>query len=375
MWLLKQKNKTISILLVIILSIPILFPLWQKGFFSSDDGEWMIIRFSAFHQTLADGQFPVRFLARLNHEYGYPVANFLYPGFMYLAEIPKILGFGFVDSIKIILGLSIVGSAIFTYLWLRKIFTNLAALVGALFYLHTPYHLFDLYKRGSVGEILALAVVPFILWSIEQRSFFWTSLGIAMLILSHNTLALLLLPIVIVYMFLRNVLSIKHQVLSIIFGLALSAFFWLPAIFDLQYTRFSQTPVSDWQNYFVEFSLIGWGTLIIFITFFIKYFRFNDLNHFSKLALMFFSAGVGSIFLSLSYSSFFWQILPVGFIQFPFRFLSITILSAAFLSAFVIDGFSKKKKLIASIMLLTALLVSAIPYLKPTVFFDKGEGF
>ncbi len=79
--------------------------------------------------------------------------------------------------------------------------------------------------------------------------------------------------------------------------------------------------------------------------------------------------------MSLSYSSFFWQILPVGFIQFPFRFLSITILSAAFLSAFVIDGFSKKKKLIASIMLLTALLVSAIPYLKPTVFFDKGEGF
>lgn len=127
MWLLKQKNKTLFVLLfLIILSLPIIMPLFRSGFFASDDGEWMIIRFSAFHQALADGQFPVRWLDRLNHEYGYPVANFLYPGFMYLAEIPKILSFGFVDSIKIILGLSIVGSAIFIYLWLQRKFTNLA---------------------------------------------------------------------------------------------------------------------------------------------------------------------------------------------------------------------------------------------------------
>src|SRR2546421_9202065 len=34
--------------------------------------------------SLRHGQFPVRFLPRLNHGYGYPVADFLYPLFMYI---------------------------------------------------------------------------------------------------------------------------------------------------------------------------------------------------------------------------------------------------------------------------------------------------
>lgn len=368
-------KKNLFIFLIIISTLPAIFSLFHPGFFQSDDGEWMIVRFSAFHQALRDGEFPVRWLGRLNYGYGYPVANFLYPGFMYFGEIPKVLGFGFVNSIKIIFGLSMVSSAIFTYLWLKKVFREFPAFFGALFYLYTPYHLYDLYKRGSVGEVLALTIVPFIFWSIERKSLFWISMGVASLILSHNTLALLFLPIIIIYGFLRKPSTISHQLSTIIFGLALSAFFWIPAIFDLQFTRFSQTSVSNWQDYFVNLSLIGWGTLVIFIIFLIKYFRFNDLNHFSKIALMFFLLGVGGIFFSLSSSSFFWRVLPVNFIQFPFRFLSIVILSTTFLSAFVFERLNKKKKIILSVILLPLLLISAIPYAKPATLFDKGEEF
>ena len=81
-----NKETLLLLLLLCILFIPALLPLFHKGFFLTDDGEWMIIRFSAFHQALRDGQFPVRYLSRLNHGYGYPVASFLYPGFMYLSE-------------------------------------------------------------------------------------------------------------------------------------------------------------------------------------------------------------------------------------------------------------------------------------------------
>ncbi|MBI5019227.1 hypothetical protein HZB58_03065 [Candidatus Gottesmanbacteria bacterium] len=67
------------VLLIGIALFAVLYPLMRPGFFVSDDGEWMIIRLSAFYQSLADGQFPVRYLGRLNNSYGYPVANFLYP--------------------------------------------------------------------------------------------------------------------------------------------------------------------------------------------------------------------------------------------------------------------------------------------------------
>mgnify|MGYP001558299250 FL=1 len=81
-WWKRHKETILILFLLLILTIPVILPLLHGGFFQSDDGEWMVIRFSAFHQALRDGQFPVRWLGRLNQEYGYPVANFLYPGFM-----------------------------------------------------------------------------------------------------------------------------------------------------------------------------------------------------------------------------------------------------------------------------------------------------
>src|SRR3989344_2018785 len=185
------KNNKHYFFILFLLLIPSVYSLFLPGFFQSDDGEWMVIRFSAFYQALADGQFPVRFLGRLNFGYGYPVADFLYPGFMYLATPLQILGLGFVNSIKIILLISMVGGAIFTFAWLSKLFDKTSALIGSIFFAYTPYHLFDLYKRGSVGEVLSIGILPFILWQLERKSVFWTVIGIFLLILAHNTLAVL----------------------------------------------------------------------------------------------------------------------------------------------------------------------------------------
>ena len=88
--------------IVIFLCGLVLWPLLRDGFFVSDDGDWMIIRFSAFFQSFREGQFPVRYLGRLNYEYGYPVSNFLYPGFLYLGSFIRALGVSFVDTVKII---------------------------------------------------------------------------------------------------------------------------------------------------------------------------------------------------------------------------------------------------------------------------------
>src|SRR5680860_665487 len=241
----KTKSNLLFLLLVVLLTIPAVIALFHPGFFVTDDGNWMIIRFSAFCESLRSGQFPVRFLYRLNNSYGYPVADFLYPLFMYIGTLIHVIGFSFVNTIKIILGLSIFASSIFTYLWLRKFFNKLSSLVGAISYTFFPYHLYDIYTRGSVGEVLALSIVPFILWQIEKKSLFLTSFGIALLILSHNSLALLFLPVIILYMFFR--VDFKREIFkkefikqlaAVSFGLFLSAFFWLPALYDRQYTVF-----------------------------------------------------------------------------------------------------------------------------------------
>src|SRR5436190_2658905 len=255
-------------LVIIIFIFPAIAGLFHPGFFPTDDGNSMIIRFSAFYEALRQGQFPVRFLPRLNFSYGYPVADFLYPLFMYIGVPLKILGFSFVTSIKIILGGSMLFSGLFTFFWLKEKFSSVAAFTGALAYALFPYHLWDLYKRGSVGEILGLAIIPFIFWQIEKKNIALTGIGIALLILAHNVLALLFIPIIFFYILLTK--SYSYQKLFIIFslGLGCSAFFWIPALFDRKYTIFDKTIVSEFQKYFLnqsEYSLFGFIFLVIII--------------------------------------------------------------------------------------------------------------
>lgn len=370
-----------TIFLIILISIPSIWFLLHSGFFQTDDGEWMIIRFSAFHQSLRDGQFPVRYLSRLNNGYGYPVSNFLYPGFMYLAEPIHLLGFKFVDTIKIVFGLSMISSFVFIYLWLSKFFNKIPVFIGSIFYLYAPYHLYDLYKRGSIGEVLALSVVPFVFWQIERKSFFWTTLGIGFLILSHNTLAVLFLPIIVLYMLL-NILIIKKRrqliykyIFTLFLSLGISSFFWIPAVFDLKFTVFSQTSISNFSEYFSDLELLGLSTIAIFILFFILFItkRIDILKH--RLSLFFFIIGILSLLFSINLSFSFWNFLPVSFIQFPFRLLSITILSASFLLASSLSVLSKKLQIGLGLFILFLTLFSSKPFLSQIEFFDKGDLF
>lgn len=377
-----MKSKMLPIILLLMLSLPSIFSLFQSGFFKTDDGEWMIIRFSAFYQSLGDGQIPVRWLGRLNHEYGYPVSNFLYPGFMYLGVPIKLLGFGFVDTIKIILGISMIGSAVFSYLWLRRFFGAFAAIIGSLVYLYTPYHLYDLYVRGSVGEILALTTVPFILWQIERKSLFWGSIGVGLLILSHNTLAFIFLPAIVFYILLdiyissKNKKSLIYKYISLLAGgVGLAAFFWIPGIYDLRYTVFSHTAISKWQNYFVVFDLIDYAifSIFLFTVFIFVTKKVSISNH--RLVIFFLLIGMISTYFASQESWVLWKMLPVSVIQFPFRFLSITILSIAFLTAFVLSNLSKKSGIILSALILIVIFLSLKQYTMPVEHFDKGEGF
>lgn len=375
-----NKKTSFFILLLILLMIPAVYSLLINGFFESDDSGWMVIRFSAFYQALSDGQFPVRFLGMLNYGYGYPVADFLYPGFMYLAVPLRLLGLSFVSSIKIILILSMIGGGFFTYLWLRKMFDEVSALLGAVFYTYAPYHLFDLYKRGSVGEILSLAIIPFIFWQLERKSVFWLTIGIFFIILGHNTLAILFLILIFFYAGLdifvsknRRQIALKYFT-ALFLGIGMASFFWIPAVYDLKYTYFSQIQISDWSKYFADLGLITPSlVVIVFIFLLIIFKKIKIRTH--RLTILFLTVSLFSLFLATSISAFVWDIIPSSFVQFPFRFLSLLIPSVAFLVACSVSVFNKKNRIILTTVLIIIAIVSAFPFLSPEIKSNKEDSF
>jgi len=371
----KLNNKYFALALVVLLALPSVWYLFVPGFIKTDDGNWMIIRFSAFYQALRDGQFPVRFLGRLNFGYGYPVSNFLYPGFMYLGIPFKILGLSFVNVVKIIIAGSVVLSGAFVYLWLTKLFDIWESLFAGLFYVYSAYHIFDVTKRGSVGEILALAVAPLLFWQVEEGNIIISSLALSLLIISHNTLAILFLGLLLSYMILSVIVAKKKDDLInvykqiIFFGLGISAFFSVPAVLELGNTVFLQTKISNFSNYFADYDLIGIATIFLIVAGVIAFIIEKDLYKKHRMTLLMLSISAISIYFATPYSSFLWRLLPVGFIQFPFRVLSVTILSASFLAAFFLSRIPIKFRFAAGIILIVVTATLSVKYLLPS--FDK----
>ncbi|MEK7577155.1 MAG: hypothetical protein AAB492_00870 [Patescibacteria group bacterium] len=371
-----KKRKTYGFLIgfagVIAVSIVLLWPLFRHGFFITDDGDWMVIRLSAFYQSLADGQFPVRFLGRLYHNYGYPVSNFLYPGFLYVGSFFRFLGFSFVDVIKIIFAISIIGSGSFLYLALRKKYETLSSLGGAASFVLSPYVTFDVFTRGSVGEIFAFLPASMLLYGIMAHVYWIVPIATAVLILGHNSLALLFVA----PLWLLVGLQPKPWVFikGMIIGVGMATFFWLPALFERRFVIFDRVSVADTFTYFITVKnwwLLGVGVLAALYILFIRRAKFTAFERACAIIVL-----LASI-LSLPISAVLWSSVPSlsSFIQFPYRFLSVsTMIGAVGISA-AMSLVQKKSRIYIFIIMLIALGGYTLFQQTKIRYSDRIEGY
>lgn len=356
-------------LFIILVSIFVLWPFFHKGFFVSDDGEWMVIRLSAFYQSLRDGQFPTRFLDRLNAGYGYPVANFLYPGFLYLGSILHVMGFSFVNSVKLIFIGSIIGSACFLYGFLRKRFELWPSVFGVWSFLLAPYVGYDMYVRGSVGEILSFFPVTAFLYGTATGKKWLLAPSVAFLLISHNSLGLLFFVLILSYvLFTKSWDVISHMFL----GIGMAAFFWFPALYERRFVMFDTTVVSQVSQYFISQHtsyLIGplFFLSLLGSLFFIKRRRID---------VFFIVLFIIMLLLVTSLSSPVWQWRSFAkLFQFPFRFLALGIISGPWLVALFSEYIAKKKNKFLIGFVVFSAFYPIITLYTSIQFVNRQEGY
>lgn len=379
------------LLVLILFSIVALWPFFRSGYFQSHDGEWMVIRFTAFHQALRSGQFPVRFVDRLNNNYGYPVMNFLYPLPFYAAEIPKVLGLGFVTSIKAIFVLSTLFSVLAMFWALKNYFNLSAALAGSFVYLFIPYRFVDIYVRGSLGENLAFIFPPLIFGSLKKvesgnRGYLaLISLSTAALILSHNVIALFFAIFFTVFTIITKLKFTKQIIIAFILGIIMSSFFALPALMDIKNVRLSQIKVSEITDHLVPLAKLiipTWGfdpnpnsikgistqfgivSIFIFMATLFRLVLTKQKNHFLTLLL---ASYLLIFFLMSDVSKIIWTRIPlIDVIQFPWRLLSLIVFISAILAAILVDSYKNPK--IASLLIIVASVISTLTLTTPKTF-------
>ncbi len=368
-WSFKLLTTLFCIIVILMASFVVLRPLAQPGFFLSDDGEWMIIRLTAFFQTLRDGQLPVRFLGRLNHSYGYPVANFLYPGFLYVGSLIHGLGPSFVDSVKIILAGSVTGATILIFFWLRTFFSYLPSLFGALAFLFAPYLLFDLYSRGSVGEIFALLPAATLLLAVARGWYWLLAPAVGLLLVAHNSLSLLF-GIYGAILWIAN--RDRRSFVAAAIGIGLASFFWIPALLERAYVVFDSVNVSKPVEYLLSGTrlvLMGPVFLLGFLGVLLSVKKtLRDLVHLAIFAM--------GVFLTLPASTPFWQAMPgASLIQFPYRLLAVTSVVGSYIVALLLTGKGRKYVIGFAVIAIVFWMQQAIPAITNTPWVVRDSGY
>jgi len=349
--------KRIWIYLAVGLGILLLltWPFFKAGFPVTDDGDWMAIRLSAFYQSLIQGQFPVRLLGRLYNNYGYPAANFLYPGFLYAGSILQFLGFGSYVSIEILTVLFLAFGFFGAFIWLSRYCDSHSAFFGSLIYITSPYLLFDIYTRGSIGEVMALSLAPYLFWAISGSRLGILPWIIFLLILSHNSMMLLILFIAVIYiLYFRR----WNLILPFILGILSASFFWIPALYEQKYIAFNHVTVSDPSNYFIGFKKYLLVSIIQCVSFSASYFIGKHKQD-KKYIIFFLAVSLLALFMSSWLSYPLWQFSWAKLFQFPYRFMGLFMISSAFLGSYIFSKTDIKGKIFFMLLLIVGFYLSS----------------
>ena len=375
---------------VVVISSISVISLLSSGLPPTHDGEYHVLRFYQFNKAFMDGNLYPRWAPDFNNGYGIPLFNFVYPLPNYVASFFHFLGFEFIESFKLnMISATLIG-AVGMYLFARRYFGELGGVVSSVFYSFSPYHLLDIYVRGSVGEVWSLAIAPCLMWSylnfFESKKNVYLILSavfLALLVYSHNILALVFFGFFIAYvLFLifyskRKKEDFKNLFLIIFTGLGLAAPFWLPALAEIKFVvglavfdptahfpaiykliysswgyGFSGTDVPDQMSFQIGIAnLIAlFGSIIVF------YITKN------KTVLFFIILFVFTIFLITSFSTLLWKNISIfSYIQFPWRLLSLAILLVSFLAGSLVwDRLFKKKEKLQIIIVAFLILLSVV---------------
>ena len=247
----------VAALTLLALSLPAIYPLFSGSLPCSDDAAFHLLRLTQLDHLLRQGVCYSRWAPDMAQGYGFPFFNFYAPLSYYFAELTSLLVGNLNLGMRLAFALGFYLTGLTTYLLARDHFSRPAALVTAVAVIYAPYFAYDVYFRGNLAESLAWPLLPLALWAIgrlartnDRRYLLVTAVSYAAILLTHNVFALIFSPLLALYGLWEIVngqwsmvngrrppltidnwqLTIGNLLLSLLLGLGLAAFFWLPAI-------------------------------------------------------------------------------------------------------------------------------------------------
>jgi hypothetical protein len=350
-------------------------------------------------------QIPCRWVPDMGYGNGFPLFNFYGPTPYYLGAMASYL-IGYIASAKALFFLGIFLGGVAMYIFAKEFIGKLGAFVAGVLFLFAPYRALDGYVRGAVSELIAISLVPLLLYFFyklmirpQKKYFVASAITLAVFLSTHNIMTILFTPVLFLWIglliYLEEKKGLKASCLAGILGLGLSAFFVVPAYFEKSLvqtealTRFElnfrahfvtvkQLFLDRFWGYGASIpgpddtiSLqIGWPLWWLAVLSPIAVFIRKAGKKTRILTAFFFILFCASIFMTHNKSAFVWEKVDIlKYFQFPWRFLSLTIFSASFLGGAIVYILKDRLKVVVGLTIVLATILINWGYFKPAEFF------
>jgi len=356
------------------LCLPALVPTFIPGWFEGHD-DLHLYRLTEYDLAVRDGQIPPRWFPDISAGYGSPHPIYYAPLFYYVAEVFHLAGFGLVFSLKAAIVLFMLMASVAMFHYARPFWGPWGAVVAAAAYTYAPYHLLDLYVRKAFSEYTVFAFLPLLLLAFRNlkiRGSRWDIISSALVLagisMSHTISTMMVPALLCAYGLFLSVRRVEGRYLfewkwvgraavACIVGYAIAGFFLVPAFLErnmINLDIYTKGYVDYHKHFVYPVQLVWWpwgfgmsldglkdqmsfrlGLMqiagVLLALFGIARLRAVDrsgLRH----TVFYLGMTAVAVFMMIPASAPVWAVLaPLEFVQFPWRFLTLTTLSTGFL--------------------------------------------
>lgn len=400
-------HKIVWVVLVLLMTIPTFSKLVRPGFFPMHD-DLQAFRVYEMDKCFQDFQIPCRWVPDAGYQYGYPLFNYYPPLPYYVGEIIHKMGFQYIDSVKILFAAGFILSALAIFLLVSDMVGNFPGFVSSVLYTFVPYKAVDVYVRGAMSEFWSLIFYPLVFWAVYKliktlKPKYIAILGLSLggLLTTHLLMSMIFaLPAVVwtIYWLVKEnkIKEIKKIIYGVLLGVGLAAFFVLPVIFEGKYAH-TETMTMGYFGYLQHFvnifklffsrewgygssgfpneklnlstGLVQWifALVAVGISGFYIFIKKKDKERqqWSYLVFLLGILELFTLFMIHVKSTFIWKLIPIlEWLQFPWRFLTISIFLLAIIGGLGIYLLPKFKTAVGLLVMGLAVILN-ITYFTP----------
>lgn len=376
--------------LLFILIIPAFILMVRPGFFPMQD-DIQVFRFHQMDACVRDFQIPCRWVPDAGYAYGYPQFNYYSPLPYYVGELFHLIGFQFIDVVKIMFILGFIFSAYAMFFLVNEFFGPFPALVSSVLFTFAPYKASQVYVRGSLSEFWSLIFFPLLfLYSYkiikkpEKRKYVVAfALSLGAFLTTHNLIPLVFAPLLAVWILYwlgitKKIKSLYPLIVSGLMGFGLSSFFTLPLLFERKFVHVESvlSGYFDYRRHFVDIkqmffsnhfgygsSDLGPGDDIVlnsgivlltasFLTLLFLHLSKAKKKHKILVSLLAFCE-LCILFMMHLKSVFVWEKISVlQWLQFPWRLLALSIFVLSFIVSMGVYYSGKYQRIVGVVLIL-----------------------